>query len=174
MTIKVGDEIRYTGQSMYDLTQDEIYAIRSVCKGQDACDLGFVVLDDVGDANSIISESYEPVGDTPALPPIWNDMTDAEKGALLLADYEGKVIEYYDSHLSSWLVDHGFDPQQNPDVRYRVAEPAPVLETVKLIGGYEHGWGFYSELEAPNETHLITFNTIDGAVDLDSIKMEEL
>lgn len=28
-------------------------------------------------------------------PTLWRDMTDAEKGALLLAHCEGKVIEYY-------------------------------------------------------------------------------
>lgn len=72
-----------------------------------------------------MTTSYELVTDTPAPPPIWRDMTDAEKGELLLADHEGETIEYYDSHLSSWLVDHGFDPHQKPDVRYRVAEPEP-------------------------------------------------
>lgn len=125
MTKKVGDEVRCTRQCMYDLTENEIYAIRSVCKAQEACDWGFVVLGDVGDKNNIINESYEPATDTPAPPPVWRDMTDAEKGALLLALYEGKVIEYYIKQLDNWCVDPGFDPHQNPGLRYRVAEPAP-------------------------------------------------
>jgi len=36
-------------------------------------------------------------------PKLWREMTDAEKGALLLAHHEGKVIEYYSPSIQKWI-----------------------------------------------------------------------
>jgi hypothetical protein len=38
-----------------------------------------------------------------AAPKTWGEMTDAEKGALLLAAHEGKVVEYWSSVWSEWM-----------------------------------------------------------------------
>lgn len=195
MTVKISDRVRYTGWSKFDLTTGKIYKVHSIYEW------GFTVLDDAGDANNLVNQSYEPVEDEEykpmthkaayekftadakqsQLPPIWDDMTDAEKGALLLADYKGKVIEYYDRHSSIWLVDPSFDPRLDSQLRYRVAEPEPVVETVTLHGqkyvsiAYPSGmWDFDRSEKQYDDTHRITFNLIDGKPDLDSIKMKEL
>jgi len=73
--------------------------------------------------------------DTPTL---WRDMTDAEKGALLLAHHEGKVIEVWvvDHHASWWgekAVSYWRD-----DLAYRV-RPEPKRETAYLWASFPDG-----------------------------------
>jgi len=100
----------------------------------------------------------------------WKDLTDEEKGALLLAHHEGKVIENktsvcdWGSCLPMWL-DHE---------AYRV-KPYPVRETVEMQWSYEKGGkeGFAHPVNY-GATHRITFKTVDGNPDCNSIKMEEL
>jgi len=71
-------------------------------------------------------------------PKIWRDMTDAEKGALLLAHHEGKVIER--SHTSGqW---QGVEyPRWHDDIAYRVSpEPSFLpLEVGKTYQTAVHG-----------------------------------
>ncbi len=63
----------------------------------------------------------------------WGEMTDAEKGALLLAAKKGSKIEYYVDDLG-WHTFPG-DPSFDSDVlRYRIKVVEPVVETVKLYG----------------------------------------
>jgi len=100
-------------------------------------------------------------------PKLWRDMTDAEKGALLLAHHKGKVIEFARrgdlsagwnrvAGGSGWLEDYA----------YRV-RPEPKVETVTLNGNdIRFSWCL--------KGHRITFNLIDGKPDRASIKMEEL
>ena len=60
-------------------------------------------------------------------PKLWKDMTDAEKGALLLAWHEEDVIEYF-SCRNFWReaeVRIG-----KPDLAYRIKPKAPKVETV--------------------------------------------
>jgi hypothetical protein len=106
-------------------------------------------------------------------PKAWRNMTDAEKGALLLAHHEGKVIE-------QWIVSPGYSgwvehlpPFTKQPFRggcaYRV-RPEPKRETVRCW------WDGY-DIETFNGvacTHRITFETIDGEPDTSSIKMEKL
>lgn len=99
------------------------------------------------------------------------DMTPEEKGALLLAEHEGKAIEAIDrtDPSDAWL--ECFNVGAFDDLAYRV-KPELKRETVTL-----HGCGFYweqSEQPCPSDTHRITFDTIDGEPDLTSIKMEKL
>lgn len=103
----------------------------------------------------------------------WKDLTDAEKGALLLAHHEGKVIEAYDSVDCEW--------ESGPpapiwlyNVAYRI-KPEPKRETVTLYGeeSYSGFWGFASGSEDPSE-YRITFDLVDGVPDCASIKMEEV
>ena len=105
------------------------------------------------------------VEDTPTL---WRDMTPEEKGALLLARHEGKVIENTWNSGKSWCRD---DPYWSDDYAYRI-KPEPKVETVKLrAGGDLKIWGTWTDLD---DTHSITFNLIDGKPDPASIKMEEI
>jgi len=105
--------------------------------------------------------SRAPRDDTPKL---WRDMTDAEKGALLLAHHRGEVIEgraetWPDGEWSNIPV-----PSWNYDSAYRV-RPEPKVETVKLAV-----W----RMEGHYYENIGTINMIDGKPDVSSIKMEEL
>jgi hypothetical protein len=118
--------------------------------------------------------SRAPRDETPKL---WRDMTDAEKGALLLAHHRGKVIEvvrYFGEEAEFWY--QVSDPTWHIDERYRI-RPDPKVEMVTLYGGSTKGnnrhWGYSIQHIGP-ETHRITFNLIDGKPDPASIKMEEL
>ena len=95
-------------------------------------------------------------------PKLWRDMTDAEKGALLLAHHEGKVIErhYFDGWRSVVKIGHD-------GIAYRV-RPEPKIEAVTVA---EDGLGI--GISATNG-YRITFNMVDGKPDTASIKMEGL
>ena len=108
----------------------------------------------------------DTAGDKPVL---WRDMTDAEKGALLLASFRGKVIEGTRLDVpEDWRVTViGLD-----NIAYRV-KPEPKVETVTLYGHV--GVNTYFNLDRSiRDTHRITFNRRDGKTDVDSAKMEEL
>ena len=114
-----------------------------------------------GGPDSLVSTcriiSRAPRDETPKL---WRDMTDAEKGALLLAHHEGKVIECWGG--SNWIgKSHGGWGNCNA---YRI-RPEPKVETVKLAVyvASEHDY-----------RDIGTINLIDGKHDPASIKMEEL
>ena len=99
-------------------------------------------------------------------PKIWRDMTPEEKGALLLAHHEGKVIECW--NVEEWCaidVPYWFD-----DCAYRV-RPEPVREAKTLYGDPASCFG--SELQR-GDTHKITYNIVDGEPDCASIKMERI
>jgi hypothetical protein len=117
-------------------------------------------------------------------PKLWADMTPEEKGALLLAEHEGKVIEVFGIACPGmWHVRwHEDYPVWYDDAAYRV-KPEPKRETVtaKLCidacctslhmrpsyraHHYGEDGGFYFTL---------TFDIIDGKLDPSSIKIEEL
>ena len=85
------------------------------------------------------------------IPTLWRDMTDAEKGALLLAKHEGKGIEYRneDGYWSVLFIQF-FD-----DHAYRI-KPTPVTRTVDLMADFKV---------------IGTITLIDGTPDPASIKM---
>jgi len=101
----------------------------------------------------------------------WEDMTDEEKGTLLLANHEGKEIEYFSRSRDVW---EECEPAWEKGCAYRI-KPEPKVWTVELfgfIGGYgSFVWGAKKENV---DTHKITFNTINGEPDCNSIKMEKL
>jgi hypothetical protein len=104
----------------------------------------------------------DTAGDKPVL---WRDMTDAEKGALLLAAYRGEVIDVWAAGVWCQKSHDGWDNQYAYHVR-----PETKIETVTL---YVNGRIFNLD-QSTHDTHRITFNLIDGKPDLNSIKMEEL
>jgi len=107
-------------------------------------------------------------------PKLWRDMTPEEKGALLLAAHEGKVIEWIDidPELRAFNDDNWrscaavgkFDRYA-----YRV-KPEPKVDTVAI------GWDGSGPAKGVFccDTHRITFNLIDGKPDCSSVKMEPL
>jgi len=68
-------------------------------------------------------------------PTLWRDMTDAEKGALLLAEYDGARIETWDSEEKFWE-DAGFVPFFEDHEAYRVGSGSVVAarEPIKIQG----------------------------------------
>lgn len=96
----------------------------------------------------------------------WGDMSDEEKGALLLAQHKGKTIQstlephfWHDSNFGHWA-NH---------VYYRV-KPEPKRETVTL-----YGCGLlWSSKGFDGQKHIIVFETIDGKPDWSTLKGEDL
>ena len=93
---------------------------------------------------------------------LWRDMTPEEKGALLLAAHEGKVIENKGPY-SDWIAS---EPCWADEYAYRI-KTEPKVETVTLNGNDIRFCGFI-------KGHRITFNTINGKPDCASIKMEAI
>ena len=119
-------------------------------------------------------EEYAPQppasqGDTPTL---WRDMTPEEKGALLLAHHEKVDIQAFDVGVAGdWA--KTWKPLFFDDIAYRI-KPEPKVEVVTMdVANYDQEWELY-EHKGTHATHRITFNTIDGKPDPESIKMEEL
>ena len=95
-------------------------------------------------------------------PKLWKDMSPEEKGALLLAEYDGKVIEVFGlAYPDEW---HKEDVLYcfEDDCAYRI-KPEPKRETLKLYG--RNGW---------YDPAIGTIDLIDGKPDPASIKIEEL
>jgi hypothetical protein len=93
-------------------------------------------------------------------PVLWNDMSDAEKGALLLAHHNGLAIEYY---VDGWAVDNEFDPAEFSDIAYRVGEVKPKLEVEEIIWDDPNSFGKWR----------ITFQIFEKRPVPASIKMEK-
>ena len=100
-------------------------------------------------------------------PKIWDDMTNAEKGALLLAKYEGKPLQMLIG--GDWF-DH--DGIFAVNVAYRIKpEPEPVVETMVLYGDAR---GNFATIKFNSDTHKLTYTITNGVIDCDSVKMEVL
>ena len=92
-------------------------------------------------------------------PKTWGQMTDEEKGALLLAKHEGKVIECLFEGHSNWDV---VAPTFYANHAYRI-KPEPVVETVVITNFHESARGYH-----------IKFEVKDGEPDVTTIAMEKL
>lgn len=112
-------------------------------------------------------------------PKTWGEMTDAEKGALLLARYKGEVIEaYWDKE---WVKASGPHYFKFTNIyAYRI-KPEPKRETVTLHGRKyvskthpEGLWDLDRNERRDGDTHRITFDLIDGEPDCSSVKMERI
>jgi hypothetical protein len=102
------------------------------------------------------------VSRAPETPKVWRDMTPEEKGALLLADHEGKVIEVF-REKRGWEVPLCNIPRWTPHLAYRI-RPEPNRETVTLYAGHD----------GLPPVPIGAFDLIDGKPDPDSVKMERI
>ena len=98
----------------------------------------------------------------------WRDMTDAEKGALLLAHHRGEAIEFLVGDDWSYVK----YPVWEVEIAYRTRPPAPKRETVTLRGNADRGFDFSGWGAA--DTHTLQFDTLDGKPDCASVRMEEI
>ena len=94
-------------------------------------------------------------------PTLWKDMTPEEKGALLLADHEGKQIQLYFCFFTNRWEDATSSPNWVNEVAYRV-KPEPKRETVTLYAR--------QTIFGPP---IGTIDLIDGKPDPTSIKIED-
>lgn len=109
-------------------------------------------------------------------PTVWENMTDEDKGALLLAHHEGEDIERCYHSYGNWIKVQ--DPMFSPKSAYRI-KPKPKMGKVVLYGacfgkGESASWRFLQEGLCGDMSHFITFNTIDGEPDPKTIKMAKL
>jgi hypothetical protein len=89
----------------------------------------------------------------PAAPKTWRDMTPEERGALLLAHHEGKVIETW--FRGAWInKGHGGWGKQNA---YRI-RPEPKRETVTR------------HLSHAGVAYPVTIDVVDGVLQWDTLK----
>ena len=94
-------------------------------------------------------------------PKLWRDMTAEEKGALLLAAYEGKEVQCHYG-VKGWLR-RSFEVFADGNA-YRI-KPEPKVETVALCWRHDVG---------TVKNKIGTINLIDGKPDCASIKMEDV
>ena len=114
-------------------------------------------------------DTYGPISRTPRdeTPKIWRDMSTEEKGALLLAAHEGKVIEVWEGEWSKVI-----NVIWYPWNAYRV-KPDAVRETVNMYyPDFPYSFNCAGRVVGP--THRITFDTINGEPDPASIRMDKL
>jgi len=98
---------------------------------------------------------------------IWSDMTPEAQGALLLAEHNGEIIQFF--CLDEWILDS--DPNWWHASKYRVKPADPVVVTHEIFGSNEIFWGY---LTNEDDTHKMTYNTIDGVIDCASVRMVEI
>jgi hypothetical protein len=109
--------------------------------------------------------SRAPSDDTAVDKPVlWRDMTDAERGALLLAHHRGKVIQFKNVFCEPHDWRSIKEPIWADAYAYRV-KPAPKVETVALCWRYDVG---------TVKNKIGTINLKDGKPDFASIKPEGL
>ena len=111
-----------------------------------ACNCGF----------TIVSRANEPTEDKPKT---WGEMTDAEKGALLLAHHQGVQVEYMLFVTGEWRVSPA--PMWNSCHAYRIRKE-PVRETVELFIKNAAGCGWGETDIGLTGRDRIQFETLDG------------
>lgn len=125
-----------------------------------------VITDDSGGAwQFALGNKFRVVSRASDKPRTWGEMTDAEKGALLLHEYQAgeKSIQYRIPNLNdpSWGEKMPYEPF-NDEYIYRI-KPEPVRDTVTVSGfNCENfcGWAFGDAHE--DDTCSVIFSTIDG------------
>lgn len=118
----------------------------------------------------IVSRASCAEDQPPATPKTWGEMTDEEKGALLLAEHRGKVVEVQGTDPDIWVQCLTEDVQDDWIVRVR---PEPKRDTVTIYGAPSKHIQWCLD-QCGIDTHRITFDVIDGKPDCASIRMEEL
>jgi hypothetical protein len=111
-------------------------------------------------------------------PKLWKDMTDEEKGALLLAHHDGKEIEFW--AYCEWI---GINPFWLDDFAYRVKPEEPKRETVTFKVCVLPKEGISMHMEPTDGTPYsanryiygeLTVELVDGKPDWDTLKGKEL
>lgn len=164
LNVKVGDVVEDTDDGM-------IFKIARIdglgAYGKTTYNDGSVTEDDNWSMGGI--SSWRIVSRASEAPKLWGEMSDAEKGALLLdwSDNHGRNVQQWNG--SEWV------PMATGRfgrvTAYRV-RPESVREVVKIFGSGNY-WT-KDKTARQSDTHRITFETVDGKPDCASIKMETI
>ena len=164
--VEVGDVVEYVSGSP---THDYRLGDRYTCTIKDG---ELIVRYERGWFSSVEEDSwlYRIITRAKDKPKLWRDMTPEEKGALLLAAHDGKVIEWYNpaTFIALYWEEHEYEFGFRDHIAYRI-KPQPKVETVTLTW---HGKDIMGN--QITDDHRIIFQTIDGKPDCASIKMEEI
>ena len=167
--LKVGDGVECVRSVYNNFIAGKIYK---------ANDVGLIV-DEVGNQCGTSLSTFRVISRASEEPKTWGQMTDEEKGTLLLAKHEGKVIEWFDTKGASdnWMECPAFGNHMSKMIlgfAYRV-KPEPVVETVSInVGVFQGDCLDFGRNGTEGNTHRITFEVKDGEPDVATIAMEKL
>ena len=165
MTITVGTKIKVTDTQYPSKVPNG--SVMTVTYAYKLGDIRATLMGGDGGEWYMDAETYEVLeSDTQDTPTLWKDMTPEEKGALLLANHEGKAIEWYRSFCLKWEPDDNFDPTEHQHIAYRIALHKPVVDVRSLY--------IYQKDSDYSLTEIGTIYLIDGVPDAGSIKMFEV
>lgn len=166
--VRVGDVVEWP--DAYPGTHMTVESFRIICEGVYA---GQVQAGLSGYGTGIFDdEGFRIISRAPQPPKLWRDMTPEERGALLLAAHDGKVIEYWKRGTGGWAVSyvHAWSAHES----YRI-RPDPKVETVTIYAKPDKN-GDWIGSTSKHHTHkaAFTFTTRDGKPDCASVKMEAI
>jgi len=108
----------------------------------------------------------------------WRDMTPEAQGALLLAEYNGHILEQRRKYYGTWETWETWETKHYPPfislTKYRVKPAKPVVVTHEKFGNMDSFYKDFFTPMLPSDTHKITYNTIDGVIDCASVRMVEI
>lgn len=100
----------------------------------------------------------------------FKDMIREEKADLIMAHVDEKIIEVSFDGGATW--DRSYTPLWVGSACYRVKQD--VTERVSIRSSYPFAGWVSEEYGNIDDTHRITFQTVNGKPDCNSIRMEEL
>jgi hypothetical protein len=105
-----------------------------------------------------LSVSHEYKEETTVEYKTFGKMTDEEKGALLLAQYEGKTVEYWSSRCGGWEIRTEVKANYNSGAMYRV-KVEPVIRSEETF------------IWAVDGTFAIKYDVVNGVTDCSTVTM---
>lgn len=169
LNVKPGDVV------YLDWLEEEDTVLSAEVVGSGSCFAGMIRAELKAYGDGIFDgEQFRIISRASDTPKTWGEMTDAEQRDISFAAMSGMVIELFAecAGYNKWVRwnAHGKTPLCEVRQKIRI-KPEPKRETVT---GWWNGRNFHNKGNYGDRTHRITFDTIDGTPDLDSIKMEEL
>ena len=118
--------------------------------------------------------TFRVVSRAQILQKFWKDLSDAEKGTLLLAYHNGEVIEWARTRDGVFYMDSKKGtPIWDEEYIYRV-QLKPKIETACFKISYSATLGIELTKSVCKAKYQFTFETIDGKPDCSSVKMEKI
>lgn len=168
LDVKPGDVVEFvSGSRGYEWQNKEFSGVLFKCDDEDMHVSLLDGSDGFSGKNAHTWKIFSRASDTPKT---WGGMTDAEKGALLLAELRGETIESSHNRGKKWKD----KPNKLWHERhsYRI-KSEPKRETVAFRGHIDAGI-FFRGINSVKPQVRISFDMIDGEPDTDTIRMERI